>query len=219
VTLFTLLDYLLKSKSSTNTIDLNLLWDSLQQLLIPTWPAGRTVFNKKPLGDAWPLKLLNNHERPSRVSIQPFHKLTQWLTYSLTVIFERLLGIKWVGTENLTGLPEYRNGGLFVDMGVLTLKPDILAKGLGDSEAAEPKFDATGDVIVEWRAMTVCLLDLMLAMVNAKLATKTKGAAAVLSLPQLLEAGTWKAGRELAAKYRPQTKSSPILMQSDGTLF
>jgi hypothetical protein len=135
------------------------------------------------------------------------------------VIFERLLDIKWTGTEDLTGLPEYRNGGLFVDMGVLTLKPDTLARGLGDSEAAEPEFHATGDVIVEWRAMTVFLLDLMLAMVNEKLATKTNGAATVLSLPQLLEAGTWKAGRELAAKYRPQTKSSPVLMQSDGTLF
>jgi hypothetical protein len=214
-----LLDYLLKGKSSTNTINLNLLWDSLQQLLIPTWPAGRTVFDDKPLGDAWPLKLLAESKRPSRVPIQPFHKLTQWLTYSLMVIFVRVLDIKWTGTEHLTGLPEYRNGGLFIDMGVLTLKPEVLAQGLEESRSAEPRFDATGDVIVEWRAMTVMLLDLMLSMVNEKLAKKTNGTATELSLPQLLEAGTWKAGRELAAKYRPETKGSPILMYSDGTLF
>jgi Protein of unknown function (DUF1688) len=213
------LDYLLQSVSVDKNIDVNILWDSLQKLLIPTWPAGRTVFNDKPLGDAWPLKLLIKKESLSRVGIQPFHKLTQWLTYSLTVIFERLLGIKWTNTEDLTGLPEYRNGGVYVDMGVLVLKPDALARGLEGSTTGLPKFEATDDVIVEWRAMTVALLDVTLELVNEKLAAKAKGTAAILSLAQLLEAGTWKAGRVLAAKHRPETKCSPILIQSDGTLF
>ncbi|OKL61006.1 hypothetical protein UA08_03678 [Talaromyces atroroseus] len=201
-------------QSVDKTIDVNILWDSLQQLLIPTWPAGRTVFHGQPLGDAWPLQLLSDGS-----GIQPFHKLTQWLTYSLTVIFERVLGIEWTNKEDLTGLPEYRNGGLYVDMGVLTLKPDVLARGLEASTTGLPQFDATDDVIVEWRAMTVALLDTTLGLVNEKLAAQTEGAAAALSLPQLLEAGTWKAGRELAARHRPATKSSPILILSDGTLF
>lgn len=196
------------------------LWDSLQLLLIPTWGSGRTVYNDKPLGDAWPLRLLAENEAdPSGAGIQPFHKLTQWLTYSLMVIFERLLSVKWINTENLTGLPEYRNGGLYVDMGVLTLKPEVLKRGLATSGSSLPMFDATGDVIVEWRAMTVSLLDLTLKLVNEKLALKSNGAAPPLTLAQLLEAGTWKAGRELAAKFRPESKCSPILMQSDGTLF
>jgi hypothetical protein len=135
------------------------------------------------------------------------------------VIFERLLGIQWTGTEHLTGLPEYRNGGLYVDMGVLTLKPEVLNRGISKSGSNLPMFDATEDVIVEWRSLTVSLLDLTLGLVNEKLATKTNQTASPLTLAQLLEAGTWKAGRELAAKHRPETKSSPILMESDGTLF
>ncbi|RDW71029.1 DUF1688-domain-containing protein [Coleophoma cylindrospora] len=214
-----IVDHVLKSKDASNKVDLKMLWDALQQLLIPTWPAGRTQYNGKPLGDAWPLRLLQEQEDPSGVGIQPFHKLTQWLTYSLTVIFERLLKIEWTGMEHLTGLPEYRNGGLFVDMGVLTLKPEVLQQGVAASGSAVPIFDASDNVIVEWRALTVSLLDRTLQMVNEKMATSTKGTARPLTLAQLLEAGTWKAGRQLAARYRPESKGSPIGLRSDGTLF
>jgi len=47
-------------------------------------------------------------------------------------------------------LAEYRNGGLFVDAGVLTLK---------DPDNAGLQFDVGSELVVEWRAMTVCLLD------------------------------------------------------------
>ena len=73
----------------------------------------------------------------------------------------------------------------------------------------------TSDVIVEWRAMTVALLDKLHELIGAKFASQ----GVKLSMPQMLEAGSWKAGRELAAKYRPETKSSPILIEGDGTLF
>ena len=51
----------------------------------------------------------------------PFHKLSQWLAYSL------IEPLQWAGfavddIDGLTGLPEYRNGGLFLDIGVLRLK-------------------------------------------------------------------------------------------------
>jgi hypothetical protein len=125
-----------------------------------------------------------------------------------------------VNLDLLTGLPEYRNGGLFVDMGVLTLKPDVLARGLEASGKHLPQYDATGDVIVEWRAMTVVLLDMVAKIVNEKLLQKLGKDTRPLSLAQILEAGTWKAGRELAAKYRADDNAcSPILMFSDGTLF
>lgn len=42
----------------------------------------------------------------------PFHKLTQWLTYSLIEVFEKVLKWKIAGVEDMTGLPEYRNGEL-----------------------------------------------------------------------------------------------------------
>jgi hypothetical protein len=51
-------DKLLLSKAENNTVDLGILWGDLQQLLIPTWSSDRTVYNGKPLGDAWPLGVL-----------------------------------------------------------------------------------------------------------------------------------------------------------------
>ncbi len=212
-------DYLLKTKSSSDQLNLGSLWDVLQKLLIPTWPAGRTQYSNKPLGDAWPLELLQNQEEPLHAGIQPFHKLTQWLTYSLMVIFKRVLDVTWTDTDDLTGLPEYRNGGLYVDTGVITLKPDVLKRGMGSAGNSTPTFDPSDGVIVEWRALTVALLDRTLEAVNEKMAARTKGTACALTLAQLLEAGTWKAGRELAAKHRPKTRSSPIILLSDGTLF
>ena len=49
---------------------------------------------------------------------------------------------------------------------------------------------------------------------------RTGGPIAPLTLAQVLEAGTWKAGRELAEVSRPNTKEPPIgLLASDGTVF
>jgi hypothetical protein len=134
----------------------------------------------------------------------PFHKLSQWLAYSL---FEPLEGagftIKSPGA--LTGLPEYRNGGLLVDLGVLVPRhPEVTAAT-----------HATGDeVIVEWRALTVALLDRVADRVRTKLG-KT---AEQLPLARVLEGGTWAAGRQVAAELRPGG-GSPIAVASDGTVF
>lgn len=114
-----------------------------------------------------------------------------------------------------TGLPEYRNGGLFVDLGVLTLKPAAEEHGRHNSGSTLPAFEATSDEIVEWRAMTVALLDkLHEHIMNSEVFSGVR-----LRLAQVLEAGSWKAGRELAAEKRPETRSSPILILGDGTLF
>ena len=51
----------------------------------------------------------------------PFHKLSQWLSYSLIEPLQEA-GIKVVDIDGLTGLPEYRNGGLFIDLGAVSLK-------------------------------------------------------------------------------------------------
>lgn len=130
------------------------------------------------------------------------------------VPLERLLATTWKNAEIATGLPEYRNGGVFIDMGVLTMKSDALARGCENSKGQLPAFDATSDEIVEWRALTVALLDRVHGAIQ-----KTDLGPQKLSLPQVLEAGTWKAGRELAAEKRPETRSSPILILGDGTLF
>ncbi|KAL1301559.1 hypothetical protein AAFC00_005796 [Neodothiora populina] len=213
-----IVDYLLNSNKGSQ-LDVATLWAALQQLLLPIWPTDRTKVEGKAIGDAWPLSTLKKvakDDDPSSL-IQPFHKLTQWLTYSLMVPFVRLLNLEWTNSQLLTGLPEYRNGGLFVDMGVLTLKQDVLARGVEKSGERLPMFEPAEDVIVEWRALTVALLDIVHVEVNKKL--RAMGATADLSLAQVLEAGTWKAGRVLAAEKRPETRSSPILIISDGTLF
>ena len=56
----------------------------------------------------------------------PLHKLSQWLTYSLIEPLENA-EIIVSDMHELTGLAEYRNGGLFVDMEVLI--PRCLTEG------------------------------------------------------------------------------------------
>lgn len=203
-----------KDESSLNIVT---FWDILQTLLVPVWPKDRTTVNGQPIGDAWPLSTLERQSTTTSdnasSNIQPFHKLTQWLAYSLMVPFQRVLGLRWTGTDSLTALPEYRNGGLFVDMAVLTLKKETLDRGLKASGYDLPLFTAGDDAIVEWRAMTLVLVDKLYKMVLDRMD------GVHLTMAQLLEAGTWKSGREIAAKKRPQTKSSPIIIKSDGTVF
>ncbi|KAK6497687.1 hypothetical protein TWF481_012091 [Arthrobotrys musiformis] len=210
-----IVDYML-SRAGTSDLDVLILWDALQDVLIPSWPKDRTAVNGVPIGDAWPLSTLQKRATEITGGIQPFHKLTQWLTYSLMVPFQRLLKKKWANADALTALAEYRNGGLFVDLEAITLKPEALEKGLKASGQELPLFEASDDVIVEWRALTLGLLD----AVYEKIVASIEGRYGVrLSMAQVLEAGTWKSGREIAARKRPVTKSSPILMRSDGTLF
>ena len=205
---------MLKSSQDSSQLDLHAFWSVLQRVLIPIWPKDRTSINGQPIGDAWPLNTLQKHSKSGNPTdgIQPFHKLSQWLTYSLIVPFERVLGKNWINKESLTGLPEYRNGGLFVDTGVLSLKSEALDRGRKASGQDLPLFDPGDDVIVEWRALTVALLDVLYEEVLSRIGTH-------LTIAQMLEAGSWKSGREVAAKLRPSTKSSPILIRSDGTLF
>jgi hypothetical protein len=209
---------MIKTIGDGNDLDVLKFWDVIQAALIPIWPQDRTTVNGHPIGDVWPLSTLRKRSDVSDTSddsefIQPFHKLTQWLTYSLLVPFQRVLQLQWVNANCLTALPEYRNGGLFVDLGVLILKPEALERGLKASNGSLPLFDAGDDVIVEWRAMTLVLVDKLRSMVTSRMD------GVQLTLAQMLEAGTWKSGREVAAQRRPDTKSSPILIRSDGTLF
>ena len=112
----------------------------------------------------------------------------------------RLMHIQFAGSNLLTGLPEYRNGGLLIDTGVLTLKEQDQERGLQayrenaqitgqPSMEVVPMFSADDDAIVEWRAVTVGFLDDLLLEVNGQLGLMGDDA---LNLPQLLEAGTWK---------------------------
>jgi hypothetical protein len=213
-----LVDYVIKTADpNSKELDYRVFWTTLQKLLIPIWPKDRTQIDGAPIGDAWPLKTLEkqNDGNDIKKNIQPFHKLTQWLAYSLMVPFVNILGYSWRNASLGTGLPEYRNGGLFIDLGVLTLKPEALERGQRASGQELPMFKDSGDEIVEWRALTVALLDEVYGIIKKEMDEQ----GVEFSMAQMLEAGSWKSGRELAAKMRPETKSSPILIDGDGTLF
>ena len=117
---------------------------------------------------------------------------------------QRLLNAHVVGVELLTGLPEYRNGGLLIDIGILRpVEPDALAR----------RYVAGDEFIVEWRALTVALLDELAPLVRAQLGA-TEDA---MPLACVLEGGTWAAGRVLANRLRGGTP--PLNIESDGTIF
>ena len=133
----------------------------------------------------------------------PFHKLSQWLTYSLLEPFQ-WAGIQVDGLDALTGLPEYRNGGLFLDAGVLRLR---------DATQVDRLHAAGDELIVEWRALTVALLDELAPRMREQLGLTV----AQMPLACVLEGGTWAAGRVLAQQLHHGLP--PLNIQSDGTVF
>lgn len=156
------------------------------------WP-GRLKSNGQGLGDVWNFPPFGSSSEFE--ALLPFHKLSQWLTYSLLESFE-FAGIEVVETEGLTGLAEYRNGGLMLDSGLITLKNPSMATQV---------WPVDSELILEWRGLTVALLDLI-------------GRELGLALPRVLEGGTWWAGRRLAEKARPGG-GPPFQIASDGTVF
>jgi hypothetical protein len=55
----------------------------------------------------------------------PFHKLTGWTTYSLVEPIEKILGWKFDGLEDMTGLPEYRNGACAIVAWPRLVRPQV----------------------------------------------------------------------------------------------
>jgi len=167
----------------------------LLQALGPIWP-GRLSLGGVPLGDCW--------KHPAVDGFVPLHKLSQWMSYSLIEPLEAS-GIQVVDVDGLTGLAEYRNGGLFVDTGVLVLKdPD-------DASHAHP---VDGPLVVGWRSLTVGLLDKLAPLVRERLGVSAED----FPLARVLEGGSWAAGRRIAKQKRPDL-SPPIAVISDGTVF
>ena len=193
-----LFDRMLASRSVAAPAILHALLDAFG----PIWRAGNGYDGDS--GDALPGDVWRHPHAggtgPS-AGFVPFHKLSQWLTYSLFEPFE------WAGyaigdRDALTALPEYRNGGLLIDTGVLDLCDDA------DRSVV---WDVGSEIIVEWRALTVSLIDDLAERVRAELARPQ------LPLACVLEGGTWAAGRDLAARLR--AGEPPLTVRSDGTVF
>ena len=195
-----LVDYLLP-QAGNGKLPARRILAAVLESMSSIWP-GRITLAGVNLGDVWRNSQLADEE-PGH-GLVPFHKLSQWLTYSLCEPLEEF-GLDITHMDELTGLPEYRNGGLFLDKGVLEAKHE----GVYTATHA-----ADSDAIVEWRALTVILLDKTAELVRGAL----KMSALELPLAKVLQGGTWVAGRRAAAETRPGG-GPPLKYVSDGTLF
>lgn len=165
------------------------------------WP-GRITLQGAPLGDVW--RHPHAGGEGASAGLLPFHKLSQWLSYSLLHPLA-VSGLTVSNLDALTGLAEYRNGGLFLDAGVLIARDDA---------ALRVPHEVGSELVVEWRALTVALLDRIAPLVRRALNVSS----ADLPLAAVLEGGTWAAGRVLA-KQRRADGGPPIQVLSDGTVF
>jgi hypothetical protein len=165
------------------------------------WP-GRITLGGVNLGDTWRHPLAAADDATD--TLVPFHKLSQWLSYSLIEPLE-WAGVTVTDIDGLTGLPEYRNGGLFLDTGVLRLK---------DTADAQRAHEVGSRLVVEWRALTVALLDRIAPLIRHKLGVTDDA----LPLAKVLEGGTWATGRRLAKEKRVDG-APPLAVISDGTVF
>ncbi len=191
----------LRTIARNGEINLPQLFQLILTTLGDIWPQ-RLVRDGVELGDTWEHPSIDV-EGPTH-NLVPFHKLSQWLTYSLIEPLQEA-GFTVTDVDALTGLPEYRNGGLFIDMGVIVPRdPALLTTPMTpDAEA-----------IVEWRALTVALLDEIAPLVRAELDVT----AAQMPLASILEGGTWAAGRRIAKEKRADG-GPPLTIISDGTVF
>ena len=177
------------------------LLETLLNAFHPIWPE-RILADGAGLGDVWYHASLRREDGTDR--LVPFHKLTQWLAYSLIEPLTEA-GIPVRDVHELTGLAEYRNGGLFIDGGVLAPR---------DEGIVAVEHPPGAEAVVEWRALTVALLDRLAPLVRDRLGLDE----AQLPLAGLLEGGTWAAGRKLAREAR-DGGGPPIRLASDGTVF
>lgn len=167
----------------------------------PIWPS-RLDLAGVPLGDCWRHPAIKANDETA--GLVPLHKLSQWLSYSLIEPLQRA-GFDVTAIDGLTGLAEYRNGGLFVDHAVLRLR---------DAADGERAHAVDSLLVVEWRALTVALLDRLAELVRGKLGRTSE----TLPLASILEGGTWAAGRTVAFSRRSDG-APPLKVISDGTVF
>jgi hypothetical protein len=182
----------LRVRAVNNKLAAPAILEALLDGLGPIWQ-NRPSLDGAPLGDCWP---------HPQLGLAPLHKLSQWLAYSLIEPLQAA-GVEVTDIDGLTGLAEYRNGGLFIDSGVLAL-----------SDPRMRIYEVSDPVIVAWRSLTVALLDRIAPLVRERLDVT----AADFPLARVLEGGTWAAGRAIAREKRPNG-APPLLINSDGTVF
>ncbi len=190
----------MKAASENGEIAAESMLSVLLEALNPIWPS-RIEIHGKALGDVWHHTGLGTQRSPQ--SLVPFHKLTQWLCFSLLDPIEED-GLKAVKVDALTALAEYRNGGLFLDAKVLLPKDDLFFRKI---------YTVDSHTVIEWRSLTIALVDELAPLIRKEL-----GVGEEFSVPKILEGGTWWAGRKMAFEARPNGEP-PINVERDGTVF
>lgn len=191
----------IESLQTNNTLSAIQLFEATLDAFNDIWPV-RLLYHGISLGDVWIHNSLKTEEPGSEYI--PFHKLSQWLTYSLVEPLEQT-GIHITDLNALTGLPEYRNGGLLIDTELLKVKKN---------EILQQPQDPGSEPIIEWRALTVALLDELAVLIRQQLNMDAES----LPLAKILQGGTWEAGRRIAQQKR-LNGTPPIEIISDGTVF
>jgi hypothetical protein len=175
--------------------------ETLLEALGPIWQ-DRPRLGGISLGDCWPCPALVGANAEDGYA--PLHKLSQWLTYSLIEPLENA-GISVTDVHELTGLAEYRNGGLMVDMEILNPREPV---------ALSKTYSVADPFVVGWRSLTVALLDQLAPLVATELGLTPD----LFPLASALEGGTWAAGR-LIARQKRADGGPPFQVLSDGTVF
>jgi hypothetical protein len=190
----------LVARATDGELPAPVILEVLLDVLGPIWPS-RLSLDGRPLGDCWRLHVRRSDPDGPVPMLVPLHKLSQWMSYSLIEPLQDA-GIEVIDIDGLTGLAEYRNGGLFVDTGVLTFfdpGDDDYSHALGS------------DLVISWRAMTVALLDRLAPMVRERLGVTAEA----FPLARMLEGGSWAAGRRIAREKRADG-GPPVKLLSDG---
>lgn len=172
------------------------LHDLLLYALGTVWPQ-ETQRAGALMGDCWP-----HPDAPD--GWVPFHQVSQWLTYSLLEPLAEV-GLTLTGLDELTGLPDTRQGGLLLDLGLLQAR---------DRAFHTTRWRPGDEPVVEWRALTVVIMDHLAEAVRGELGLSPEQ----FPLARVLEGGSWAAGRRIALAKRPGGPP-PVLLDSDGTLF
>jgi hypothetical protein len=187
--------------AKSGAIPAGMLLATLLQAFASIWPSG-LMLDGLCIGDAGRHPAVRTGDETN--GIVPFHKLSQWLAYSLI----EPLAMGFINVQNideLTALAEYRNGGLLIDAGAIQPRAAL------DSQQ---QYAVDSELVVEWRALTVAVLDRLLDIVRGKL-----GLGHEFTMPQMLQGGTWAAGRRIARQLRPPEGLPPISIIADGTVF
>lgn len=191
----------LAARAEKSRLPAPVILSELLEQLGPIWPS-RLTLGGIALGDCWRHPSLTTSDATN--GLVPLHKLSQWLAYSLIEPLQTA-GIEVTDIDGLTGLAEYRNGGLFIDSGVLAFR---------DQVDAQREHEVASALVVEWRALTVALLDRLAGDLRQRLGLD----AVSLPLAKVLQGGSWAAGRLLARERRVDA-SPPVKVISDGTVF